>query len=421
MQTTAGSLALVGADPAAGRVHRPAPARRGRRDPRQDEPVRVGELPLHALARAAGAAAAASAATRTRSTATRPARARARAPRRRRTCCAVAVGTETDGSIVSPSTNCGARRHQADGRPREPRAASSRSRTARTPRARWRAPSPTPRSCWRRWPASIPRDPGDARAAGQGADRLHELPRPQGPGGRAHRRRRARSSSARAPRPTRWPRRRSPTCGSAGAVIVDPADIATVGETDDAEFEVLLYEFKADLNAYLASLGAGDAGPDARRPHRLQREATATSEMPYFGQEIFVKAEAKGPLTDKAYLDALAKDLRAVARGGHRRGDGRAQARRARGADRRPGVADRPRQRRLRSPAAARRPPASPATRTSPCRRASSSACRWACRSSAAAWSEPTLIRLAYAFEQATKARKAPRFLTTADLGLGKP
>ena len=41
-----------------------------------------------------------------------------------------------------------------------------------------------------------------------------------------------------------------------GAVIVDPADIATLGEFDDSEFEVLLYEFKADLNAYLASLGA---------------------------------------------------------------------------------------------------------------------------------------------------------------------
>ena len=50
-----------------------------------------------------------------------------------------------------------------------------------------------------------------------------------------------------------------------GAVIVDPADIAHVGETDDSEFEVLLYEFKADLNAYLASLGAKDAVQDARR------------------------------------------------------------------------------------------------------------------------------------------------------------
>ena len=39
-----------------------------------------------------------------------------------------------------------------------------------------------------------------------------------------------------------------------GATIVDPADIATAGQTDDSEFELLLYEFKADLNAYLGRL-----------------------------------------------------------------------------------------------------------------------------------------------------------------------
>ena len=94
-----------------------------------------------------------------------------------------------------------------------------------------------------------------------------------------------------------------------GAIIVDPADIATAGETDDSEFEVLLYEFKADLNAYLASLGA-------RTRYRtladliLFNQKNRDSEMPYFGQEIFEKAEAKGPLSDKAYVDALAKDLR---------------------------------------------------------------------------------------------------------------
>jgi amidase len=94
-----------------------------------------------------------------------------------------------------------------------------------------------------------------------------------------------------------------------GAEIIDPADIPTSGKFDDSEFEVLLYEFKADLNAYLATLGA-------RAPvHSLKEiiafnEKNADKEMPYFGQEIMLKAEAKGPLTDAAYRKALAKNLR---------------------------------------------------------------------------------------------------------------
>ncbi len=92
-----------------------------------------------------------------------------------------------------------------------------------------------------------------------------------------------------------------------GAVIVDPADIPTAGKFDDSELEVLLYEFKADLNAYLAGLGA-------RAPvHSLKEiiefnEKNRDQEMPYFGQDLFIKAEAKGPLTDKAYVKALKKD-----------------------------------------------------------------------------------------------------------------
>ena len=68
---------------------------------------------------------------------------------------AVAVGTETDGSIVSPSKNNATGRHQTDAGALEPRAASCRSRTARTRPGRWPAPSPTPRSCSARWAAPI--------------------------------------------------------------------------------------------------------------------------------------------------------------------------------------------------------------------------------------------------------------------------
>jgi amidase len=89
-----------------------------------------------------------------------------------------------------------------------------------------------------------------------------------------------------------------------GATIVDPADLPTHGKFDAPEFEVLLFEFKTDLNKYLASLAPGD------HPRTLKaliefNEKNREREMPYFGQEIFTKAEAKGPLTDPAYLKAL--------------------------------------------------------------------------------------------------------------------
>ena len=92
-----------------------------------------------------------------------------------------------------------------------------------------------------------------------------------------------------------------------GAVVVDPAEIASEGKFDDSEFDVLLYEFKADLNAYLAGLGP-------KAPVRTLKdiidynEAHKDREMPFFGQDIMIKAQAKGPLTEKAYLDALAND-----------------------------------------------------------------------------------------------------------------
>jgi amidase len=89
-----------------------------------------------------------------------------------------------------------------------------------------------------------------------------------------------------------------------GAVIVDPADIATAARLDDCELEVLLYEFKADLNKYLASRGA------SAPIHSLKdlidfniREQER--ELSYFGQEILVSAQKKGPLTSEAYRKAL--------------------------------------------------------------------------------------------------------------------
>ena len=87
-----------------------------------------------------------------------------------------------------------------------------------------------------------------------------------------------------------------------GADIVDPADLPTHGKFDDTEFLVLLYELKADLNAYLA---ARPGAPGSLKDIIDFNESNRDKEMPYFGQDIFIKAEAKGPLTGKEYTDAL--------------------------------------------------------------------------------------------------------------------
>ncbi len=92
-----------------------------------------------------------------------------------------------------------------------------------------------------------------------------------------------------------------------GAVLVDPADIPTTGKFDDSEFEVLLYEFKADLNKYLAGLGP-TAPVRSLKDVIAFNEKNSAREMPYFGQDIMTKAEAKGPLTSKPYLAALRKN-----------------------------------------------------------------------------------------------------------------
>jgi len=94
-----------------------------------------------------------------------------------------------------------------------------------------------------------------------------------------------------------------------GAELTDPVDLKIPPGLFGAEGEVLHYEMKADMNAYLASLG-----PNAP-VHSLQEiiefnEKHAAAELKWFGQEDLVKSQAKGPLTDKAYLDALAKSRR---------------------------------------------------------------------------------------------------------------
>jgi amidase len=194
----------------------------------------------------------------------------------------------------------------------------------------------------------------------------------------------------------------------AGAIIVDPADIATAGKFDDTELEVLLYEFKADLNKYLAGLGAGAPVKSLKEIIDFN-ERNRAREMPYFGQELFIRAEAKGPLTGKEYRAALAKNLLLS---------------RAQGID---AVMTKHRLDALVAPTGG--PPwTTDLINGDHFSGASSTPAAVAGYPNVnvpagyiyglpvgisffgRAWSEPTLIKLAYAFEQATKHRAAPKF-----------
>ena len=199
-----------------------------------------------------------------------------------------------------------------------------------------------------------------------------------------------------------------------GATLIDPADIATFGKFDDSEFLVLLYELKADLNAYLARLGPSAPVPTLKDIIDFN-EKNKDKEMPYFGQDIFLKAEAKGPLTEKEYVDALDKDHRLA---------------RTEGID---ALMDKHQLDAIVAPTGG------PASLTDLLNGdhftgGSSSAAAVAGYPNinvpagfvhgmpvgisffGRAWSEPTLIKIAYAYEQATKLRKPPQFLPTVPL-----
>jgi amidase len=92
----------------------------------------------------------------------------------------------------------------------------------------------------------------------------------------------------------------------AGAILIDPADIPTHGKFGDAEQQVLTYEFKAGLNKYLAGLGPG--APVRTLEEIIQfNERNRDKELPWFGQETMIRAQEKGPLTEKEYVEAREK------------------------------------------------------------------------------------------------------------------
>lgn len=97
-----------------------------------------------------------------------------------------------------------------------------------------------------------------------------------------------------------------------GAELVDPVELPDDSQYSEAEFDVMMYELKHDLNLYLGARG-GNVKSLADVIAFNDREAAR--EMPHFGQENLIQSQAKGPLTDKAYLDALDKSKRTAAGG----------------------------------------------------------------------------------------------------------
>ena len=200
-----------------------------------------------------------------------------------------------------------------------------------------------------------------------------------------------------------------------GATLIDPADIETLGKFDESELLVFMYELKADLNAYLARLGPNAPARTLKDVIEFN-ERNRQKELQYFGQDLFVKAEAKGPLTEKPYLEAIEKNR---------------QLARTEGID---ATIDKFHLDAIVAPTGG------PAWLTDLVTGdhfagGSSNAAAVAGYPNinvtagfiaglpvgisffGRAWSEPTLIRLAFAFEQATRARQAPRFLSTIGAG----
>ena len=208
--------------------------------------------------------------------------------------------------------------------------------------------------------------------------------------------------------------------GTAGAVVVDPVDLRPSGRPaaagaltsmGAAETEVLLYEFKAGLNAYLAM-----RGPDAEVRSLADliafNERHAADEMPYFGQERLLAAEEKGPLSDPAYLAALAAARRlSGAEGIDRTMDGQQLDAIIAPTGGPAWVTDLVNGDHFGGGSSGYAAVAGYPNITVPAGEVYGLPVGLSFFGRA--WSEPTLIQIAYSFEQTTQARRVPRFLPT--------
>jgi amidase len=201
-----------------------------------------------------------------------------------------------------------------------------------------------------------------------------------------------------------------------GAILVDPVEIETAGKWSETESTVFMYELKADLNAYLARAGFNPPVKTLKEIIEFN-QSNHEKEMPYFGQDFFLKAEAKGALSSKEYVDALEKNHQLA------RKEGIDATMEKHNLDALIG------------------PTGGPAWLTDwvngdHFHGGSSGAAAVAGYPNVTvpagfvfgmpvgisffgrAWSEPVLIRLAYAFEQTTKVRKPPKFLPSVNLNV---
>lgn len=325
--------------------------------------------------------------------------------------CAVAIGTETDGSIVCPSSACGLVgvkptlglvsragvipiAHSQD-------TAGPMTRTVRDAAVLLSALT-----------GEDPRDPKTVESRGKAhTDYTKSLDVGGLKGARLGV---ARKFFGTDPRVDRLMEDALAEMRRLGAETID-VELSKGNEYEESELEVLLYELKADLNAYLATLG-----PQARVKTLADviafNEAHRAEEMPYFGQELFLRAQEKGDLTTPAYKEALARNLRLSQAEGidavvaKDRLDalvgptgGPAWLTDLVGGDHYTGIGC------STPPAVAGYPHVTvPAGFVFGLPVGISFFGK--------AWSEPTLLRNAYAFEQATHHRKPPRLLPTVDL-----
>ena len=326
---------------------------------------------------------------------------------------ALAIGTETDGSIVCPATTCGV----VGIKPtvglvsRAGIIPISQTQDTAGPMARTVADAAVLLTAI----AGVdPRDEATAEAGAQASDYTRFL---DANGLRGARVGVARNLAGFHPDTDRLFEQAVAELKHQGAELIDPADVPNVKELGDPELEVMLYEFKDGLDAYLAALG-----PQA--PVRTLADAIAFNErnrareMTYFGQEIFLKAQTKGPLTTPAYREALDKCHRLSRREGL------------------DAILDRHKLDALVAPTGAPAWVIDPVSGDHFVGGNSTPAAVAGYPSLSLpmgfvfglpvglsfigrAWSEPVLLRLAYAFEQATRHRRPPRLLHTAALARG--